>query len=219
MKHKELQFKTVNPILRSTLEHLMTIEDFAPFRLVGGTSLSLRYGHRMSDDIDLFTDAEYGSLDFHKLQDILRKEFPYCSGDCGTVVSFGVSYLVGNSKEDCVKLDLFYTDPFIRPMELQGNIRIASVDDIVAMKMDVLPRGGRKKDFWDLHLLHNHYTIEQMLSLYEERYPYGATREECIKGLTDFIFADSDPDPICLQEKAWQLIKLDFTEWIAELSR
>ena len=217
MKHKELQFKTVKPILRSTLEHLMTIEDFAPFRLVGGTSLSLRYGHRMSDDIDLFTDAEYGSLDFHKLQDILKKEFPYCSGDCGAVVSFGVSYLVGNSKEDCVKLDLFYTDPFIRPMELQGDIRIASVDDIVAMKMDVLPRGGRKKDFWDLHLLHNHYTIEQMLSLYEERYPYGSTREECIKGLTDFTFADSDPDPICLQEKAWQLIKLDFTEWVAEL--
>lgn len=161
MKHKELQFKTVKPILRSTLEHLMTIENFAPFRLVGGTSLSLRYGHRMSDDIDLFTDAEYGSLDFHKLQDILKNEFPYCTGDCGTVVSFGVSYLVGNSKEDCVKLDLFYTDPFIRPMEQKGNIRIASVDDIVAMKMDVLPRGGRKKDFWDLHLLHNHYTIEQ----------------------------------------------------------
>lgn len=217
MKHKELQFKTVKPILRSTLEHLMTIEDFAPFRLVGGTSLSLRYGHRMSDDIDLFTDAEYGSLDFHKLQDILKNEFPYCTGDCGAVVSFGVSYLVGNSKEDCVKLDLFYTDPFIRPMEQKGNIRIASVDDIVAMKMDVLPRGGRKKDFWDLHLLHNHYTIEQMLSLYEERYPYGATREECIKGLTDFTFANSDPDPICLQEKAWQLIKLDFTEWVAEL--
>ena len=31
MKHKELQFKTVKPILRSTLEHLMTIEEFAPF--------------------------------------------------------------------------------------------------------------------------------------------------------------------------------------------
>ena len=219
MKHKTLQFQTVKPILRSTLEHIMTIEEFAPFRLVGGTSLSLRYGHRMSDDIDLFTDAEYGTLDFYKLQDILRREFPYCYGDCGTIVSFGVSYLVGNSKEDCVKLDLFYTDPFIRPMELQGDIRIASVDDIVAMKMDVLPRGGRKKDFWDLHLLHNHYTIEQMLSLYEERYPYGSTREECIKGLTDFTFADSDPAPICLQNKVWQLIKLDFTEWVANLKK
>ena len=64
MKRKELQYQTVKPVLRSTLERLMEIDEFKPFRLVGGTSLSLRYGHRMSDDIDLFTDVEYGSLDF-----------------------------------------------------------------------------------------------------------------------------------------------------------
>ena len=34
MKHKELQFKTVKPILRSTLEHLMTIEDLLLFVLL-----------------------------------------------------------------------------------------------------------------------------------------------------------------------------------------
>ena len=212
MKRNELQYQTVKPILRSTLERLMGMEEFAPFRLVGGTSLSLRYGHRMSDDIDLFTDAEYGSLDFHRLQEILRKEFPYCQGDCGEIVGFGTSYIVGNSKDDCVKLDLFYTDQFIRPMEVFGNIRMAAVEDIVAMKMDVVSRGGRKKDFWDLHMLLNHYSVEQMLSLYEERYPYGATREECVSGLTNFLVADTEPDPICLQDKVWQLIKLEFIE-------
>ena len=217
MKLNELQYQTVKPILRSTLECLMEMEEFVPFRLVGGTSLSLRYGHRMSDDIDLFTDAEYGTLDFHKLQDILRKEFPYCQGDCGEIVGFGTSYIVGNSKEDCVKLDLFFTDPFIRPMEVFGSIRMAAVEDIVAMKMDVVSRGGRKKDFWDLHMLRDHYSVEQMLSLYEERYPYGATKEECTSGLTNFSVADSEPDPICLQEKVWQLIKLDFEESMCKL--
>ena len=212
MKHKELQYRTVKPILRSTLERLMRIDEFRPFRLVGGTSLSLRYGHRISDDIDLFTDAEYGSIDFQLLQEILRREFPYCQGDCGEIVSFGTSYLVGNSKEDNVKLDLFYTDPFIRPMEQIESIRMASLDDIVTMKMDVMSRGGRKKDFWDLHILRNKYTFEQMLSLYKERYPYGATDEECIAGLTNFSVADSDPDPTCLLGKIWQLIKLDFVE-------
>lgn len=212
MKHKELQYQTVKPILRSTLERLMRIDEFRPFRLVGGTSLSLRYGHRISDDIDLFTDAEYGSIDFQLLQEILRREFPYCQGDCGEIVSFGTSYLVGNSKEDNVKLDLFYTDPFIRPMDQIESIRMASLDDIVAMKMDVISRGGRKKDFWDLHILRNKYTIEQILSLYKERYPYGATDEECIAGLTNFSVADSDPDPTCLLGKIWQLIKLDFVE-------
>ena len=212
MKHKELQYRIVKPILRSTLERLMRIDEFRPFRLVGGTSLSLRYGHRISDDIDLFTDAEYGSIDFQLLQEILRREFPYCQGDCGEIVSFGTSFLVGNSKEDNVKLDLFYTDPFIRPMDQIESIRMASLDDIVAMKMDVISRGGRKKDFWDLHILRNKYTIEQMLSLYKERYPYGATDEECIAGLTNFSVADSDPDPTCLLGKIWQLIKLDFVE-------
>ena len=217
MKCNELQYQTVKPILRSTLDRLMEMEEFAPFRLVGGTSLSLRYGHRMSDDIDLFTDAEYGSLDFHKPQEILRKEFPYCQGDCGDIVGFGASYIVGNSKDDCVKLDLFYTDPFIKPMEIFGSIRMAAVEDIVAMKMDVVSRGGRKKDFWDLHMLRDHYSIDQMLSLYEERYPYGATREECVSGLTNFSVADSEPDPICLQDKVWQLIKLDFEESMCNL--
>ena len=210
MKRKELHYQTVKPILRSTLEHLMEIEEFKPFRLMGGTSLSLRYGHRMSDDIDLFTDAEYGTLDFHRLQEILRKEFPYCQGDCGNVVGFGTSYIVGNSKDDCVKLDLFYTDPFIRPLEQYGTIRMAAVEDIVAMKMDVVSRGGRKKDFWDLHMLRNKYPVEQMLSLNEERFPYGATQEVCAAGLINFAVADTEPDPICLQGKVWQLIKLDF---------
>ena len=60
---KRLHYETVTPLLRETLGVLMQEELFSPFRLVGGTNLSLRYGHRKSDDIDLFTDAEYRSLD------------------------------------------------------------------------------------------------------------------------------------------------------------
>ena len=214
MKHRKLHFQTVKPTLLSVLEKLMSLPEFNQFNLVGGTSLSLRYGHRMSNDIDLFTDADYGTIDFRLLQDILRREFPYCYGDCGDNVSFGTSYMIGNSKDDCVKLDLFYTDSFIKPIEQLDFIRIAAVEDIIAMKMDVVSRGGRKKDFWDLHLLHDEFSISQMLDLYAERYPYGASREECVVGLTNFEVADNDPDPICLHNKIWQLIKLDFVEWV-----
>ena len=214
MKHKSLQFQTVKPILRSTLERLMAIEAFSPFRLVGGTSLSLRYGHRISDDIDLFTDAEYGSFDFHRLQEILQMEFPYCQGDCGKIVSFGASYIVGNSKDDSVKLDLFYTDAFIRPVEIYENIRMASVDDIVAMKMDVMPH-CRKKDFWDLNELQSKFTLNQMLDLYEEKFPYDYTREEIIIGLNNFSKADDEPNPICFRNKQWDLIKLDMIDLVS----
>lgn len=48
--HKE----TVSNTLWWTLKQLMQIEELLPFRLVGGTSLSLQLGHRISVDIDLF---------------------------------------------------------------------------------------------------------------------------------------------------------------------
>ena len=56
-----LHWETVSPLLKEALGILMAEKIFAPFRLVGGTNLSLRYGHRLSVDIDLFTDTEYGS--------------------------------------------------------------------------------------------------------------------------------------------------------------
>ena len=52
-----------------------------------------------------------------------------------------------------------------------------------------------------------------MLAFYAERYPYGHTREELTTGLTNFSLADTEPDPNCLRNKAWPLIKLDFMEW------
>lgn len=210
---KKLHYNTVSPLLRDILSQLMAQPEFTPFCLVGGTSLSLQLGHRISIDIDLFTDAPYGSLDFHAIQSKLRSMFPYCQGDCGDIVGMGASYIIGNSAFDSIKLDLFYTDPFIRPIKAIDNIRIASIEDIIAMKLDVIGRKGRKKDFWDLHELHDKYAITEMLTLYAERYPYNHTREELLLGLTNFSLADTDPEPNCLRSKVWPLIKLDFMEW------
>lgn len=69
-----IHYTTVTPLLKEVLDILMKEETFAPFRLVGGTNLSLRLGHRMSDDIDMFTDAEYGSLDFRIFEKLLGKQ-------------------------------------------------------------------------------------------------------------------------------------------------
>ena len=104
---KRLHYETVTPLLRETLGVLMQEELFSPFRLVGGTNLSLRYGHRKSDDIDLFTDAEYRSLDFRTFEVFLRSRFPYyhCT-DTSSIVSFGRSYYVGKSEDEYVKVDL-----------------------------------------------------------------------------------------------------------------
>jgi predicted nucleotidyltransferase component of viral defense system len=185
-----------------------------PFRLVGGTALSLQLGHRESVDIDLFTDSEYGSIDFEAIKDYLDREFPYVSTSGIDLVGFGKSYYIGESASDYIKLDLYYTDPFIRPGREVDNIRLADVEDIIAMKLDVFSRNGRKKDFWDLHELLNSYSIDRMLSFYTERYPYAENGKEVIDNLTQFDFAENDPDPVCLKGKYWDLIKLDFVDAI-----
>jgi hypothetical protein len=66
-----MYWNTVSPLLERVLIDLMTEELFSPFRLVGGTALSLQIGHRESVDIDLFTDADYGSIDFKEIGSFL----------------------------------------------------------------------------------------------------------------------------------------------------
>ena len=111
-----LYYNTVTPLLRQVLIEVMSAEVFAPFRLVGGTSLSLQHGHRESVDIDLFTDAPYESIDFSTIERFLNAIYKYVDSNSAGPVGMGRSYYVGNNKDDSVKLDVFYTDDFIRPI-------------------------------------------------------------------------------------------------------
>lgn len=211
----KLHYNTVSQPLISSLSKLMSAEEFTPFRLVGGTALSLQLGHRLSIDIDLFSDYEYKSIDFDVIDTYLRQEFDYVDRPSKGEVGFGVSYYIGTSAQDCIKLDMFYTDPFIRPALEVDGVRLATIEEIAAMKMDVVSRGGRKKDFWDIHKLLDTLTIEQLLQLHEERYPYTHEREEIIAKFTDFTIADKEFDPVCFLNKQWGLIKLDIVEALA----
>jgi hypothetical protein len=88
------------------------------------------------------------------------------------------------------------------------------LEEIVAMKLEVISNNGRKKDFWDLHELMDHFSLNQMIKFYEKRYPYSLSKKELISQLTFFDNADEDFDPICLRNKYWELIKLDFEETV-----
>lgn len=216
---ERLHWNTVKPILKEVLTVLMQDKLFDPFRLVGGTSLSLQLGHRMSDDIDLFTDQPYDSLDFSQLDKFLRQTFKYVSDLSPGPVGMGVSYMVGHSKDQSVKLDLFYTDIFIQPPLQIGLYRLATVEEIIAMKIDIVQRKARKKDFWDLDELFEKYSAEQMITLHKQRYPHGHDENLIRKNFIDFERADEDFTPICLKGKHWELIKLDFVERLGLSSR
>ena len=198
----------------------MAAPEFDSFRLVGGTALSLQRGHRESVDIDMFTDATYGSVDFNRIDTFLRSKFNYVDTNSTDNVGMGKPYFIGNSKDESVKLDIFYTtDPFIQEAILVDGIRMATIEEIIAMKIDVISRTGRKKDFWDIHELKNDYTLKQMLELHKRRHEYTHDANSIEKKFTDFSKADEDFDPICLRNKKWGLIKLDIIDFSWKNSR
>lgn len=214
-----LYYKTVNNFLKEVLLQLMAAKEFENFRLVGGTSLSLQIGHRESIDIDLFSDVEYGKIDFVAIENYLEINFKYIDHLSNTISGMGKSYLIGEDKDNSLKLDIFYTDKFIQPIYLEDTIRMASIEEIIAMKLDVVQRGGRKKDFWDLHELFEKYTISKMLDLHEQRYPYTHDSDLIIQNFTDFSIADDEFNPICFKGKYWEFIKEDIEEIIMQHKR
>lgn len=91
---------------------------------------------------------------------------------------------------------------------------MATAGDIIAMKLDVIARGGRQKDFWDIHELLDYFSLGEMLMFYKKRYPYNYTEQEILDKLIDFSTADNDFKPECLRGKHWEIIKLDIIEAI-----
>ena len=209
MKIKKLHYETFTPLLLEYLNKLMKLEVFRPFKLVGGTALSLQIGHRLSVDIDLFTEDPYGSIDFQNIEFILNQNFKYVDSLDIPIIGMGTSYFIGESPSNAIKLDVYYTDKFHYDTLQIDDIRMISIKDIIAMKMDVIIQNGRKKDFWDIHALIPFYSAEEMIHFYKERNQYFNNTELLKQKLIDFEFAENDFNPVCLKQKHWELVKFE----------
>ena len=191
----------------------MLSNEFASFRLVGGTALSFYRGHRMSEDIDLFSGVLYGSIDFDAIDSFFKKYYAYVSTNNSIIIGMGKTYYVGETENNRVKVDIYYTDEFIQEPVITDNIRMASLEEIIAMKIEVISNMGRKKDFWDIHELIDEYSPDSMLKLHEQRYPYSHNRALIKENFTNFSEADGEYDPICLRGKIWDVIKYDLEKF------
>lgn len=209
----KLFYNTTSPLLLNILNQLMSEPLFNPFRLVGGTALSLQIGHRISEDIDLFTAADFDSLDFNLFEKYLQKKFSYFDMTSNAPVAFGKTYFIGKDEDNNIKLDLYYTDTFIENYQLADGIRLATINEILSMKMDVIGRGGRKKDFWDVHELMEDYKLSELIDLHRKRYPFTHNAVQLFEKFTDFRRADEDFEPQCLRGKHWEIVKLDLIEF------
>ncbi len=218
----KLHYNTVSPILLDYLKRLMQNSAFNCFYLAGGTSLALQRGHRMSIDIDLFTDIDYGSMETEKIKSELNAMFPYTEKvDELEERQMLYTVYIGDDKDSIVKLDLCYDqgEPISHPIIIDG-LRLADERDIAAMKIEAtLQQEQRRKDFWDIHDLLESYTVEKLLSLHKQRYPYSHDRETIADAFSRCRQSTDMTEVICLKGKYWEFIAEDIVSLAPEILR
>ena len=192
-----LQLQTVEPNTLELLKSLMQKEYLNSFVLVGGTALALQLGNRKSIDLDMFSISDFSSNEI--LSSLLN--------DFQIVVNNQLSQTL-ISTIDQVKVDFIkFHYPYIRPFVEIENIRMASVEDIAAMKLDAITGRGSKKDFYDLYFLLHHYSIDELFSFYTEKYPHQTTFH-VVRSLAYFDDAEIQPNPIVFDETiTWEVVK------------
>ena len=191
-----LQNKSVTRELLELLRFLMLQEEFNDFALVGGTSLALQMGHRVSVDIDLFGRCEIDEAFF--LNKISTQ---------GDVHVLRKSRNILICAVDGIKVDFVnYHYPLLEDILLIDGIRMASKIDIAAMKINAVAGRGSKKDFIDIFYLLNYFTIEQMLGFYLSKYQDGS-EFMARKSLTYFEDADLEEMPVLFENISWNEIK------------
>ena len=210
----KLHYQTVSPVLVDCLHKLMKHPAFKNFYLVGGTSLALQRGHRLSIDIDLFTCVPYGEMNTTEIEAALLEMFPYTDRTEELHHSQMVySMYVGDSKEDCIKLDLCYDDLLIFPLIETDGLRIASEKEIAAMKIQAITQTEqRRKDFWDIHELLESYTLLEMVGWGMKRYPWSVTTKSVKDGIERLPHIKDFTEVVCMKGKYWEFIIEDLLD-------
>ena len=83
---------------------------------------------------------------------------------------------------------------------------LASPKDIAAMKVNAVMGRGTKKDFIDIYFLLQHYSFEQLMRFYLEKYADG-TVYRALMSMTYFGDADPQPMPYMFVNVTWESIK------------
>lgn len=201
-----LHYSTIEPRTLQLLKQLQSEPLFCGCRLVGGTALALQLGHRNSVDLDLFgtiasTSDEIRSTLSTKHQVNIIKE------------SANINiYVVDGVKVDFVNYSYGWIDNEVR----DDSIILAGVKDIAAMKIAAVIGRGTKKDFIDLFFLLRHFTLQQILDLYMQKYPDGSMFI-AMKSLTYFEDAEPDPMPVMFESADWENVKDTIRKAVANL--
>jgi predicted nucleotidyltransferase component of viral defense system len=197
-----LSLQTIVPDTLELLKALSARPELRTMRLVGGTSLALQYGHRTSVDLDFFGH-----------QTVSQDEL------IGMVSKFGEYTVYNHSKSilqvilNGVKVDFvdYSCYDWIDEPVMEDGITLASPKDIAALKVNAIEGRGTKKDFVDIYVLLQHYSLDEILEFYKQKYPnYSIFR--ALRSLTYFEDAEPQAMPKLFIPDTWEQMKKCITE-------
>lgn len=177
--------------------------------LAGGVAVATLVDHRPSRDLDVFMRTSDPEAFIDELSTL--EGMRLISNARGTlhVELGGVPITVLSYPYDHLSAP--------RPSE-QLAIRVASAEDLTAMKLSAIAGRGAAKDFWDLHelLALRGIGLPEAIAELERKF---TSRDpgSVVRSLAYFGDADAEPLPIGLDAEHWERIKADFRRWTAEL--
>jgi predicted nucleotidyltransferase component of viral defense system len=195
-----LQTGAVEPNTLQVLKKLMQEPALNSFYLVGGTCLALRYGHRTSVDLDLFSITDFNNEALNT--SLLKAEIPFKYNNLQNPV--GLFGYINDIKIDFVK---HYHFKLIDKVITEDGIRMFSDRDIIAMKIFAILQRAQKKDFWDLAALLQHYSFKECVDAYYEKYPTNQMLISIPYAVTYFSDAEESAAPISLKGQTWESVK------------
>ncbi len=182
------------------------------YYLAGGTALALMEAHRISVDLDIFTER---MRETEEVLSRLRGHIPELSV---TSVSAGTLHVEVLGVQVSV---IEYGYPLLRPTVSSDadGLELASRDDIAAMKLSAIANRGSRKDFVDLWVLvTRHRPLAEYLALYQEKFEVRDVGH-VVRSLVHFDDAERDPPLRLLADIEWELVKRDFRSRVERLLR
>jgi hypothetical protein len=200
--------ETVGDNVERTLGDLQAIPVVARFYLAGGTGLALQLGHRRSVDLDFFLGENFDvEAIVQKVQQLNR--FSLVSKSPGTIYA--------NIDETKVSF-IAYAYPMLFPFNQFLGANIADSRDIGCMKVSAIASRGTKRDFVDLYVLSQRYSLDQLLTWFRAKFAQtNYSMVHVLKSMAYFEEAEQDPMPDMLVPLSWEEVKRFFAREAARL--
>jgi hypothetical protein len=159
----------ISDSLFKTILELQQIQALSQSSLGGGTNLAIRYGHRVSYDVDLFFPDIIGKNGYEEI----RKEVEAFYGDavfamdypCDEDDQFLFQRFFIRKGDDAIKVEILQNMQTHGEPEIVNGIKLMNVQDIGLLKLMSASNRANHKDIYDLDYLTDHITLDKLMNL------------------------------------------------------